>query len=173
MAMIHKDMERALNEQLNRELYSSYLYLSMSAFFGALRLPGFAHWMRMQAAEEALHFDKLFDYIQTRGGRVVLDAVARPPSDWESPVEVFRATLDHEEKVTEHVHDLARLAAEFRDRATESFVQWFIDEQVEEEASVDRILKNLMFGASSPITVLMLDRELAARLKPTPPTPAA
>jgi ferritin len=163
MASITEKIQGALNQQINAEMYSTNLYLSMSAYFEAQDLPGFGHWMRVQADEENLHVTKLFDYIIERGGRVILKAVAEPPVEWKSPLEAFEATLAHEEEITTMISDLVGLSHEAHDRASESFLRWFVDEQVEEEASVDRVLKMLRLGAGEPVAMLMLDREMASR----------
>jgi ferritin len=173
MAVMNEKMQDALNNQINAEMYSSLLYLSMSAYFEALDLPGFANWMRVQAKEEDFHVQKFFDYIVERGGRVELGGIEKPPLEWESPLAVFEAAYAHEQKVSGMIHDLVGLASELKDRATESFLRWFVDEQVEEEASVDKVVKMLRLGAGQPVAMLMADRDLAARTLVVPPdTPA-
>jgi len=169
MATIGTKMQEALNRHINAEIYSSYLYLAMSAYFESLNLPGFANWMRVQSQEEALHFNKFFDYVHERGGRITLDAIEKPPAEWSSPLDAFRATYEHEKMVTELIDKLVEVAIEERDRPTESFLKWFVDEQVEEEATVDRIVKTLEMGGESPVALLMLDREMAARVFAPPP----
>jgi ferritin len=169
MAVMNEKMQDALNEQINAEMYSSLLYLAMSAYFESLDLPGFANWMRVQAKEEDFHVQKMFDYIVERGGRVVLGGIDKPPSEWESPLAVFEAAYAHEQKVSGLIHDLVGLASDLKDRATESFLRWFVDEQVEEEASVDKIVKMLRLGDGQPVAMLMADRELAARTLVLPP----
>ncbi len=168
MAVISEKLQAALNDQINAELFSSYLYLSMSAYFEAQDLPGFANWMRVQAKEEDFHVQKFFDYVVERGGRVILEAIEKPQTDWNGPLEVFEAALAHERHITSRIHDLVELAAEHKDRATQSFLQWFVDEQVEEEASAEAVVKSIKLGGGQPVAMLMLDRELAGRTF-TPP----
>jgi ferritin len=168
MAAISEKLQTALNEQINAEYFSSYLYLSMSAWFEAQDLPGFANWMRVQAKEEDFHVQKFFDYVVERGGRVVLETIDKPQTEWKSALEVFEEALAHEQHITSRIHDLVELAVEHKDRATQSFLQWFVDEQVEEEASAEAVLKSIKLGGGQPVAMLMLDRELAARTF-TPP----
>jgi len=157
----------ALNAQLNAELFSSYLYLSMSAHFEAAALPGMAHWMRTQVQEEMLHAMKFYNFILERNGDVVLAEIDAPRTEWGSSVEVFEDTLEHEQKVTSLIHDLVGLAIEEKDRATENFLQWFVTEQVEEEASAQTILDQLKMVGDNGAALLMIDGQLAQR-----PTPA-
>ena len=166
--MIGKKMEQALNGQLNAEYYSSYLYLSIAAYFASIDLPGFANWMRIQVQEEEFHTLKFYDYIIERGGRVILQQIEAPPNDWDSPLEAFEATLVHEQKVTGLINDLVYLARDERDNATEIFLQWFVSEQVEEEDSVNTVLGQLKLIKDSPQALFMLDKELAQRIF-TPP----
>ena len=172
MAAITEKMQDALNGQITAEMYSTNLYLAMAAYFESLDLAGFAHWMRVQAKEEDFHVHKLFDYITERGGRVVIGAVEAPPVEWASPLEAFESTYEHEQEVSAMVSKLVEVAQAENDRATESYLRWFVDEQVEEEASVDRVVKMLRLGDGQPVAMLMLDREMSARPEPTPPTPA-
>ena len=167
--MIGKKMEKALNGQLNAELYSSYLYLSMAAYFDSIDLPGFANWMRIQYQEEEFHGLKFFDHIQERGGRVSLQAIEAPPTDWTSPFNAFEETLKHEQKVTGLINDLVYLAREERDNASEIFLQWYVSEQVEEEDSVSTVLGQLKLIKDSPQALFMLDKELAQRVFTPPP----
>ena len=161
-------MEQALNGQLNAEYYSSYLYLSIAAYFASIDLPGFANWMRIQVQEEEFHTLKFYDYIIERGGRVILQQIEAPPNDWDSPLEAFEATLVHEQKVTGLINDLVYLARNERDNATEIFLQWFVSEQVEEEDSANTVLGQLKLIKDSPQALFMLDKELAQRIF-TPP----
>jgi ferritin len=163
--MIGKKMEVALNEQINAELYSSYLYLSMSAYFESLNLRGFAHWMRVQAQEEEGHALKIYDHIIERGGRVTLGALEAPPTEWDSPLAVFEQVYSHEQKVTGLINELVDLAASENDHATRSFLQWFVDEQVEEEDSANQVLEKVKLVAGAPGGLFMIDRELAQRGK--------
>jgi len=162
--MIDEKMQEAINKQLNAELYSSYLYLSMSAYFQAVNLGGFANWMRVQAKEELAHAMKFYDYVNERGGRVVLRLVEAPPSDWDSPLAVFEHVYQHEQKVTGLINKLVDLAVKARDHATNNFLQWFVSEQVEEEASADEVVQKLKLVGDDPSGLFMIDRELAQRV---------
>ncbi len=170
--MLSAKMEQELNKQLNAELYSAYLYLSMAAYFYANNLNGFANWMMVQNQEETMHAMKFYHFIHERGGRVRLEAIAQPEIDWQSPLDVFEATLRHERKVTGLINNLVDVAMAERDHATTAFLQWFITEQVEEEASAENIIQNLKLAGDNPQALLMLDRELGTRVF-TPPAAAA
>lgn len=161
--MLSKKVETALNEQLNAEMYSSYLYLSMSSYFKSVNLDGFSHWMYLQAQEEMVHGMKFYDFIHQRGGHVVLSAIEAPPAQWESPLDVFQATLDHERKVTGLINERMDVAIEERDHATQIFLQWFITEQIEEEESADNIVQQIKQLEGAKGGLFMLDRELAQR----------
>ena len=167
--MIGKKIEQALNGQVQAEYYSSYMYLSMAAYFASSDLPGFANWMRVQVQEEEFHALKLYDYIIERGGKVVLQAIQAPPHDWNTPLEVFQATLAHEQKVTGLINNLVYLARDEKDNATEIFLQWYVQEQVEEEDNVGAVLGQLKLVKDSPQALFMLDKDLAQRVF-TPPT---
>jgi ferritin len=166
--MLDKKMETALSKQLNAELYSSYLYLSMSAYFQSINLPGFTNWMRVQAQEELVHAMKFYDFINERGGRVNLQQIDGPPVEWSSPLDVFENTYKHEQKVTGLINDLVNLAVEARDHATNIFLQWFVTEQVEEEASADEVLQKLKLVGKDSGGLFMLDGEMGQRVF-TPP----
>ena len=161
--MLSKTIQDAMNEQIKNELYSAYLYLSMSAYCEAANLPGFAHWMRVQAQEEEAHAMKFYDFIYERGGRVVLQAIDQPPVEFQSPLNVFEQTLEHEQKVTALIHDLYTLAVQEKDYASQAFLQWFVTEQVEEEASATQIVETLKMIGDKGHALLMLDRELGKR----------
>ena len=161
--MISQSLTDALNEQLKHELYSSYLYLSMSAYCDDRHLPGFAHWMRLQADEEREHAMKFFDFIQDRDGRVVLQPIGQPPSDFGSPTNLFEQVLAHEQEITSLIEQLYRKAAAAQDHATQIFLEWFISEQVEEEKTALQILETLRMAGDDKVGLLMLDRELGAR----------
>ena len=156
-------MQDALNVQLNEEYYSSYLYLSMAGHCEAINLDGFANWLRVQSQEEMLHAMKFFDFILERGGRVELKPIEGPPSEWDSPLAIFEATLQHEQHITGCIHKLVDLAREEKDHASDAFLQWFVNEQVEEEATADNILQKLKLMADAPGGLFLLDRELAQR----------
>ena len=170
--MISKKMEEALNGQVNAELYSAYLYLSMESHFRSLNMNGFANWMRIQTQEEMMHGMKIYDFIDERGGRVTLKAIDGPPTKWDSPLAVFEAVYAHEQKVTGLINDLVDLAIEEKDHATNSFLQWFVNEQVEEESSADEIVQQLKMMENAPGGMFMLDRELDRRVF-TPPASEA
>ena len=161
-------MLEELNKQVNAELYSAYLYLSMAAYFESINLKGFANWMRVQAQEELTHAMRFFDYINERGGVVKLAAIEQPPTEWKSPLDVFEATYKHEVKVTGMINSLVNLAMKEKDHATYNMLQWFVAEQVEEEASADEIRQQLKLIGKDGRGILMLDRELGQRVF-TPP----
>jgi ferritin len=161
--MLTDKMQKALNGQMNAELYSSYLYLSMNAYFKSVNLDGFANWMYYQAQEELEHAMKFYDFICQRGGRVQLAQIEAPPSEWNSPLAVFEDTLAHEQKVTGLINDLVEIANEQRDHASQIFLQWFVSEQVEEEDSVGGVLEQLKLMGEAKGGLFMMDREMAKR----------
>lgn len=161
--MLSDKMTDALNQQINAEMYSSYLYLSMSADFEAKGLSGFAAWMAAQAREEYGHAMKIYGYIHEQMGRVQLGAIDAPPAEWGSPLEVFQETFKHEQKVTKLIHDLVGLARSENDYATENFLGWFVTEQVEEEASAADLRDKLEMIGDSKNGLFMLDRAAAQR----------
>ena len=161
--MLSKDMQGAINEQIKNELYSAYLYLAMASYCEANSLPGFAHWLRAQSQEEVEHAMKFFDFVNERGGRVVLQAIEQPPVEFESPAAIFEATLEHERKVTAMIHRLFELALEEKDYPAQVLLHWFIDEQVEEESNAGQILDTLKMIGDKGQALVMLDRELAKR----------
>jgi ferritin len=167
--MMNKKMVSALNEQMNWELYSAYLYFSMAAYFDSVNLKGFSSWMRVQAMEEQTHVKRFYDFLTARGGRVILSAIKAPPTEWKSPLNVFEETLKHEQHVTSRINDLVDLSLKFKDHATNSFLKWFVDEQVEEEESVDEALQSLKLNKNNPGGLFMIDKELGQRafLPPT------
>lgn len=173
LLMIDAKMQDALNEQMNAELYSSYLYLSMAAYFDEINLGGFANWMRVQTQEENMHAMKIYDHVVERGGRVLLKAIDAPPVEWESPLAVFEAAYGHERKVTGLINDLVDLARGVKDHATDNFLQWFVDEQVEEEQSADDIVQKLKLMEGFKGGLFMLDRELGQRVFTPPSSEAA
>lgn len=166
--MLSKQMESALNDQINAEMYSSYLYLAMSAYFQSTNLSGFANWMQIQAQEEMVHAMKFYDYINERGGRVTLQTIEAPPKDWKSPLDVFDATLQHEQKVTSLINNLVDIAIEERDHATNIFLQWFVSEQVEEEDTANEMLQKIKLMADAPGGMFMLDNEMGQRVFTAP-----
>jgi len=162
--MINEKMEKAFNDQINAELYSEYLYLSMKAYFETLNLKGFVNWMDVQVQEEHAHAMGMFDYVNSRGGRVILKAIDAPETDWESPLAVFEHILKHEELVTSLINKLADVAEETKDRAAMGFVNWYIKEQVEEEDNVGNVLATLRLIENDKHALLALDKELATRV---------
>ncbi len=166
--MLSKVMQGEINEQIKNELYSAYLYISMSAHFEAANLPGFAHWMRLQSQEEVLHAMKFFDFVNNRNSRVVLQAIDQPPVEFESPLDIFEQTLEHERKVTAMIGRLYKLALEESDYSTQVMLQWFIEEQVEEEASAEQIVGMLQMIGDETQSLIMLDRELGQRVLASP-----
>ena len=161
--MLTEKMQKALNGQLNAELYSAYLYLSMNAYFKSVNLDGFANWMYYQAQEELEHSMKFYDFVIQRGGNVVLAQIEAPPTEWDSPLAVFEATLAHEQKVTGLINELVEIALGEHDHATNIFLQWFVSEQVEEEESVSGVLEQLKLMGDAQGGLFMIDRELAKR----------
>jgi ferritin len=162
--MIPEKITKAFNEQVQKELFSAYLYLSMSAYFLSEGLDGFAQWMRAQAFEELIHGMKFFDHIAERDGRIKLEEVEKPQFEWDSPIDAFKASLKHEQFITGEINKLARLSEEENDYASKSLLQWFVDEQVEEESSVSKVLQQLEMVKNSPHGLLMIDKELGARV---------
>ena len=167
--MISKKMEGALNEQVNKEFYSAYLYLAMAAYCTRLGLPGFSNWMRMQYEEENLHVTKMYDYILDQGGDVHLKMIEEPPKEYGSPLEIFEKTLEHEQFVTKSIHKLMGLAIEESDYATQTFLQWYVTEQVEEEANVNDVLSPLRMVGNDKGGLMMIDQNLARRAAPAAP----
>ena len=166
--MMKKEMETALNEQINAEFFSSYLYLAMESYFQSVSLTGFASWMRSQAQEELYHGMKFYDYVNERGGKVMLEGIARPDNQWNSPLEAFEQVLSHEQKVTGLINDLVDVAHDAKDHATNIFLLWFVTEQVEEEASVGEVVDKLRLIGKDTSGLFLLDAELAKRVF-TPP----
>ena len=161
--MLNPKMEMELNKQINEELYSAYLYQSMAAYFAANNLNGFAKWMDVQAAEEVNHARKFYHFIIDRMGKVVLEAIEKPPAEWDSPLAAMEAALKHEQHVTGRIHFLVDLAREVKDKATEVMLNWFVMEQVEEEASVDEYVQMLKMFGGKPQGLMMINREMGKR----------
>lgn len=161
--MISAKLEKALNKHLNLELYSAYVYAGMAAYFESKNLPGFANWMSIQVGEETAHAQKFYRYIIDIGGKVELDAIAKPPSDYDSVVAVFEDTVKHEVNVTKSIYKLIDLAQSESHHATVSFLQWFVTEQVEEESVANDILQRVKMVAKSPEGLFLMDRELGTR----------
>jgi ferritin len=161
--MIGKAMQDAINEQINKELFSSYLYLSMASYFEVRNLPGFAHWMRVQEAEEREHAMKFYDFILGCGGRVTLKAIDTPKTEWTSTMEVVEEVAAHEAKVTASIYALYELALKEKDYPAQMMLQWFITEQVEEEKNAAEIIASLKMIEAHETAVLQLDHRLAKR----------
>lgn len=161
--MLKANIQEALNNQINAEIASTYLYLSMSAYFEAKNFRGLAKWMEVQAREEWKHAMKIFAQVNDRGGRVILKQIDAPPSEWKSVLDVFEHVLAHEIKVTEKIHALVKLAINECDYATQAFLQWFVTEQVEEEATAMLVVEKLRLSGDSHVGLLILDGELGKR----------
>ena len=161
---MNEKMMKALNEQINAELYSAYLYLAMSAYFEEQNLLGFANWMYVQYQEETTHGIKLYRYILERGGTVTLNAIAQPPAVWKKPQDVFENVLQHEQQVTGLINHLVDLAISEKDHATNNMLQWFVAEQVEEEANAMTILGQIKMISGSREGLYLLDKELGQRV---------
>lgn len=161
--MLSERVQQALNEQINREFYASYLYLAMAAHFEEQSLDGFARWMYAQSEEEYGHAMRILRHVLERGGHVELAPIAAPPAEFGAPLDVFQQSLDHERKVTGHIHDIYRLAMEEQDYAAQSLMEWFVNEQVEEEDTVGRIVDRLRMAGDDRAAILLLDAELGSR----------
>ncbi|WP_440951178.1 ferritin [Methanosphaerula subterraneus] len=161
--MIKKSIEEALNKQVNREYYSAYLYLSMSSYLDSINLKGFAHWLRVQAREELAHGMRLYDHLIAMNGRALLQPIEAPPEEWKSTQEIFEQVYDHEQKVTAMIAALMDLALEKKDYATAAALQWFVTEQVEEEANALAILEQIKTVGDVPGHLFYLDHHLAKR----------
>lgn len=161
--MLDKAVEDAMNEQIKNEFYSAYQYLSMAAYCESENLPGFAHWMRMQSQEETEHAMKFYNFILDRNGRVALRGIEEPVVEFGSPLEVFERALEHEEKVTAMIHDLYALAVRENDYASQTFLQWFVTEQVEEEKNASDVVDTLKMIGDKSEALFLLDRELGQR----------
>jgi ferritin len=166
--MINNNIEKAINKQINAELYSAYLYLSMSANFKRLNLKGMANWIRVQGLEEMTHADKFYNHIAERGGKVILEAIEKPKTEWKTPLEAFEDVYNHEQKVTAMINSIVDLSEKEKDYASKGLLQWFVDEQIEEEASADEIVQKLKLMKDAPGGLYMLDKELGTRVF-TPP----
>lgn len=168
--MISNRMEEAINQQINAEIYSAYLYAAMASYFDSKSLSGFSNWMKVQVQEELSHAVKFYNYLNDRSGCVVLTPVEGPPSQWESPLAVFQHVYQHEQEVSGLIAKLMMLANEENDYMSKELLQWFVAEQVEEEASADKIVQELTLVGDNGHGLLMLDREAASRVYTPPPT---
>jgi ferritin len=167
--MLSEKIEKVLNGQVNAEMYSAYLYLSMSAYFQSISLSGFASWMKVQAQEEMVHAMKFYDFLNERGGRVTLQQIEAPQIEWDSPLAAFEGVFQHEQKVTGLINDLVELALDKHDHATNIFLQWFVTEQVEEEDSANEVVQKIKLMGDAKGGLFMLDRELGQRTFTPPP----
>lgn len=166
--MIHKDMAKALNTQINKEMYSAYLYMSMSGHSAKLGLKGFANWFMVQYHEEMYHAMKMYEYVQRQGEDVVLGTLKAPPSEFATPLDMFTQTLTHEQFITSSINKLMELAIKKKDHATQIFLEWYVTEQIEEEENDNDIILQLKLIGDNPHALLMLDRELSARAATVP-----
>ena len=166
--MIKQTMGDELNKQINREMYSAYLYMAMSNHSNTIGLKGFGNWFMVQYHEEMFHAMKIYEYLSSQGTPVVLKAIAEPPAVFESPLDMFTKTLAHEQFITESINDLMELAIAEKDHATQIFLQWYVLEQVEEEENDNDIIAQLKLIKDDPRGLMMLDRELAARITAIP-----
>ena len=163
-------MTSALNEQINKEMYSAYLYMSMSAHCTNVGLDGFANWFMVQYKEEMTHAMKIYDYLNEQGEKIILETIEKPPSEFGTVLEMFEATLEHEQFITKSIHELVDLANEEKDYATQIFLQWFVTEQIEEEGNDNEIIAKLKLVGNEGNGLFMLDREMAARIFNEPTT---
>lgn len=168
--MLSKKLEEALNSQINAEFWSAYLYLSMSSFFESKGLNGMASWMNVQFKEEQDHAIKFYNYVITKGGRVLLKAIDKVDTEWINPLDVFQKTLKHEQKVTSLINNLYSIATDEKDYATQSELKWFIDEQVEEEKNAQDIIDTLKLLGDNGYGLYQFDKELATRVYNPIPT---
>jgi len=157
-------MRESLNGQVNAEFYAAYLYLSMSTYFESINLAGFSGWMRVQSQEEVTHAMRIYNHINERGGRIELKEIKAPPTDWKSPLAAFEDAYNHEVKVTGMINNLVDLAQEERDHASNAMLQWFVEEQVEEEMSADGYVQKLRLAGDNPNALFMIDAEMAQRV---------
>jgi ferritin len=164
--MLSATMQSAMNKQLNAEMFSAYLYLSMAASMESKNLKGFAHWFQIQAQEETIHALKFYNFILERGGKVTLTAIEAPQTEWATALEAFQTTQEHEAKVTSLINNLVDLAIAERDHASNAFLQWFVTEQVEEEASAQAVAESLKLAGDNTSGLFMIDKELSLRPQP-------
>lgn len=162
--MLNAKVEEAINEQINAEFYSAFLYLSMSAYFQRQNLPGFANWTYVQYLEETTHALKFFKYVNERGGSVKLAAIKAPPTEWKDPIEVYDSIYKHEQLVTSLIYHIVDIAIQERDHASNNMLQWYVAEQVEEEANASLILEQLKRIGDAKESLYVLDKELGLRV---------
>lgn len=162
--MLSKNMQNAINRQINAELYSSYLYVAMAMYFESVDMSGAAKWMNAQAQEELVHADKFMNYVNERDGRVILDAIDKPPLEWKSVLDAFKAALEHEKKISSLINNLVTQARQENDHMTDNFLQWYVAEQVEEEVSAGEVVRKLKLIGDSGGGRFMIDNELGQRV---------
>jgi ferritin len=162
--MISKTMEEALNRQINRELYSAYLYLAMSAYFESIAMRGFAHWLRVQVREETTHAEKMYTYLVQAGGRARMAAIEEPKGEWQSPLDAFLHVAAHEKAVTGLIDNLVDLSLGENDQATHTMLQWFVKEQVEEEENAGDVVAKIQMIGDKPSDLILLDHHLGRRV---------
>lgn len=166
--MLNPKVEKLVNEQINKELYSAYLYQAMAAYFAAGNLPGMAHWMNAQTQEEVIHAFKFYNHIVERGGRVVLEAIEKPPVEWDSPLAAFEAALKHERFISDSIYKIYDAVVETKDHATKPLLDWFVNEQIEEEDNATSNVEKTKLVQGNGQGILMLDKEMSARVIPAP-----
>ncbi|WP_373498577.1 ferritin [Desulfococcus sp.] len=166
--MLSPKMNDALNEQINREMYSAFIYMSMSNRCNELGLKGFTNWFMVQYHEEMFHSMRIYEYVCRQGGKVTLKAIAQPPADFASPLDMMTKTLEHERYITQSINNLMDLAISEKDHATQIFLQWYVTEQVEEEENDNEIIAQLKLIQDSPHGLMMIDRDLAGRMATVP-----
>lgn len=160
---LSKKTQKALNDQLNAELYSAYMYLSIAAYFEVQNLEGFGLWMKIQAREEVGHAMRFYEYLNNRGGAVQLATIDAPPAGWKTPLAAVEAALEGEQGITQRIDELVDLSTREKDHATHQFLQWFVNEQVEEEQLLSSVVHKLKMVSDSPSGLYILDQELAGR----------
>lgn len=161
--MLNAKMEKALNEQINKEIFSSYLYLSLAAYYETLNLSGFAAYYKVQANEEYAHAMKIYDHVHTRGGKVVLEAIAKPQAEWAGALDGLKAAFEHEQFISKSIFSLVDLANELKDHSTNTFLNWFVEEQIEEEESALAVVTKLEMIGESKNSLYLFDRDMGKR----------
>ncbi len=169
--MLSKKIIKSINGQINKELYSAYLYLGMASYSASIGLNGFSNWFSVQVKEELTHAEKMYNYVAQQSGRVTLSGITEPPQDFSSPANLFERTLEHERKVTGFINELVAIARGEKDNATEIFLQWFVTEQVEEESNASEILQKLRLVGKDGNGLLLIDSDLAQRVFVPPAKP--
>lgn len=161
--MLNAKMEKALNEQINKEMFSSYLYLSLAAYYETLNLSGFAAYYKVQASEEHVHAMKIYDHVLTRGGKVELEAIAKPQAEWTGALDGLKAAYEHEQFISKSIFSLVDLAYELKDHSTNTFLNWFVEEQIEEEESALAVVTKLEMIGESKNSLYLFDRDMGKK----------